>query len=101
MSLRVLSFEPGDRITKTPRRGTPRTYVVDDPAYTSRGKVRYRSEAGSGVQTAWWTPESVDSREGWSWERPRRVRGRCCGIIREHGGLTTAAPCHDCPEVVA
>jgi hypothetical protein len=27
------------------------------------------------------------------------VRARCCGIIREHGGLTTARPCSDCPDV--
>lgn len=26
------------------------------------------------------------------------VRKRCCGVIYEHGGLTSARPCHDCPE---
>lgn len=32
-------------------------------------------------------------------QRVERRRLRCCGIRREHGALTTARPCADCPEV--
>ena len=35
-------YQPGDRIIKAPPGGKRRYYVVCDPPYTSRGKVRYR-----------------------------------------------------------
>lgn len=44
------------------------------------------------------TADAVDYDEA----RARRMdppkRARCCGIITEHGGLTSARPCPDCPR---
>jgi hypothetical protein len=47
-------FEPGDVIVKRRANGkVAGRYTVDDPAYTPKGKLRYRRESGT-TDTAWW-----------------------------------------------
>lgn len=47
-------FRPGDVIV---RRTTRQMYEVEDPPFTSRGKLRFRKKGSVAQhpQTAWWT----------------------------------------------